>query len=380
MDFLYYKFDELGLFIAIILGSLLMLQILYFIIVFGRVGLKKKKAKVNNEKYSVSVVICIQNESKNLEEKLPIVLEQEYPNFEVVIVNEESEYNSYNKQVLRALSQVYSNLQIVNIPNNINYFQGKKFPISLGIKTAKNDIIILTDDDTMPTCYTWIDEIVERFTKGKEIVIGYTAIETKKGLLNSLIQYDNHTIALNYLGNAILGNPYMGRGKNLAFKRDLFFRQGGYISHYVIPVGEDDIFINKVTTKKNTGFVLSKDSINLCKTRNTFRDFKMDKKKLILSQKHFKLKDRFIIDLIPFTTFLIYLLFGFAIYINIPWQYLITAIIIRYIVQIIIYYRTIKALGTKKIAIFAPLFELFFMFYNTIIRINTLTSKGKKWN
>ncbi|MDY0054386.1 MAG: glycosyltransferase [Bacteroidales bacterium] len=380
MDFLYYKFDELGLFIAIILGSLLMLQILYFIIVYGRVGSKKKKTKVNNEKFSVSVVICVQSESKNLEEKLPIVLEQEYPNFEVVIVNEDSEENSYNKQVLRALSQVYSNLQIVNIPNNINYFQGKKFPISLGIKTAKNDIIILTDDDTMPTCYTWIDEIVERFTKGKEIVIGYTAIETKKGLLNSLIQYDNHTIALNYLGNAILGNPYMGRGKNLAFKRDLFFRQGGYISHYVIPVGEDDIFINKVSTKKNTNFVLSKDSINLCKARVKYRDFKMDKKKLILSQKHFKLIDRFIIDLIPFTTFLIYLLFGFAIYINIPWQYLITALIIRFSVQIIIYYRTIKALGTKKIAIFAPLFELFFMFYNTIIRINTLTSKGKKWN
>ena len=109
MDFLYYKFDELGLFIAIILGSLLMLQILYFIIVYGRVGSKKKKTKVNNEKFSVSVVICVQSESKNLEEKLPIVLEQEYPNFEVVIVNEDSEENSYNKQVLRALSQVYSN-------------------------------------------------------------------------------------------------------------------------------------------------------------------------------------------------------------------------------------------------------------------------------
>lgn len=378
MDFLSYRFDELSQITAIALGSLLLLQILYFIIVFGRTCYRKKKIKTNEVKYSVSVVICVKNESKNIKDKLPIILEQEYPNFEVVVVNDASQDDT--GFVLDVLQKIYPILQILNLPNNVNYFYGRKFPISLGIKSSKNDIIIFTDADTIPTSYRWIEEIVKAFTPGKEIVLGYNAIESKKGILNSLIQYDNQSIAMNYLGHAILGNPYMGKGKNLAFKKELFFKNNGFISHYNIPTGEDDLFINMVSNSKNTNYVLSQDSINLSKAKTNLYDFTKLKEKLFLSQKHFKLSDRFMISLIPFTTFLIYILVGLAIYIGIPWQYVITALIIRYTTQIIVYYKSSKLLGTKKIAIFAPIYEIFFIIYNTIIRGRTLFSKGKKWN
>ncbi len=239
---------------------------------------------------------------------------------------------------------------------------------------------MLTDAETTPTSYKWLDEIAANFTPDKDVVIAYTAIKPKKGLLNSLIQYDNHTQAMNYLGNAKLGNPYMGIGKNLAFRRKLFFDYEGFVSFYSIPVGEDDVLINKIANRKNTNCVISSDSINISKAKRNMFEFGVEKKRRAKARKYFKFKDRLVISFIPFTTFLLYAGLALCLIIGIPWQYVIVALIIRYTTQIIIYHKSSKILGTKKIAIFAPIFELYFIFYNTIIELKTLFRKGNKWN
>lgn len=377
MDFLYYKFDTLGLSLAIALGCLIFLQILHFIIVYGRTAFYKGSKKVNDKLYSVSVVLCVKNEAHSLQQRLPTILEQQYPNFEVVVVNDASQDET--EYTLRVLQEIYPHLKVVNLPVSVNNFHGKKFPLSIGIKSAKNEIILLTEADSIPTSYDWISEIVKGFTENKEIVLGYNAYEKKAGLLNAFIQFENQTISMNYLGYAMLGNPYMGIGKNLAYKRSLFFENGGFISHYNIPVGDDDLFVNKVAKPKNTSVVLSSDSIILSSAKTRYYDWVMQKKKYYSSLKHFKFKDRFLTSLLPVSTFFLYLLVAASIVLGVPWQYVVVALLIRYIFQIICYYRASLVLGTKKIAIFAPLFELFFLFYNTIIRITTLLTKKKRW-
>ncbi|MPL66710.1 hypothetical protein SDC9_12397 [bioreactor metagenome] len=377
MDFLDYQFNTVGFYFAIILGIIILFQILYYFIVYGRVAFFKDNNLTTDEKQkyipSVSVVMCVKDDAYNLEKKLPIILEQEYPNFEVVVVNDASKDET--EYVLRVLQEIYPNLNVVNLYNNVNGFLGKKYPLSLGIKSAKNEIILLTESDTMPLNYNWITTMVKGFRQKKDIVLGFTNFEQKPTFLNTLMQYENLTSAMNYLGNAMLNNPYMGQGRNMAYKREFFFETGGFISQYNISVGEDDLFINKNANSKNTAVVLNRDSINLASPKEKREEWVIQKKKHFKSMSHFKLKDKIISTLMPFATLLIYVSVALSILFQFPWQYAILPLVLKYTFQIIVYYKSSKTLATKQVAFLSPLLEVLFLFINTTIRFFTLFTK-----
>ena len=374
MDFLDYQFNTVGFYFAIILGIIILFQILYYFIVYGRVAFFKEHKLTTDEKQkyipSVSVVMCVKDDAYNLEKKLPIILEQEYPNFEVVVVNDASKDET--EYVLRVLQEIYPNLNVVNLYNNVNGFLGKKYPLSLGIKSAKNEIILLTESDTMPLNYNWITTMVKGFKQKKDIVLGFTNFEQKPTFLNTLMHYENLTSAMNYLGNAMLNNPFMGQGRNMAYKREFFFETGGFISQYNISVGEDDLFINKNANSKNTSVIINKESINLASPKEKREEWVIQKKKHFKSMYHFKLKDKIISTLMPFATLLIYVLVALSIVFQFPWQYAILPLVLKYTFQIIVYYKSSKTLATKQVAFLSPLLEVLFLFINTTIRFFTL--------
>lgn len=377
MDFLDYQFNTVGFYFAIILGIIILFQILYYLIVYGRVAFFKDNKLTTDEKQkyipSVSVVMCVKDDAYNLEKKLPIILEQEYPNFEVVVVNDASKDET--EYVLRVLQEIYPNLNVVNLYNNVNGFLGKKYPLSLGIKSAKNEIILLTESDTMPLNYNWITTMVKGFKQKKDIVLGFTNFEQKPTFLNTLMHYENLTSAMNYLGNAMLNNPFMGQGRNMAYKREFFFETGGFISQYNISVGDDDLFINKNANSKNTSVIINKESINLSSPKEKREEWVIQKKKHFKSMSHFKLKDKIISTLMPFATLLIYVSVALSIVFQFPWQYAILPLVLKYTFQIIVYYKSSKTLATKQVAFLSPLLEVLFLFINTTIRFFTLFTK-----
>lgn len=377
MDFLDYQFNTVGFYFAIILGIIILFQILYYFIVYGRVAFFKDNKLTTDEKQkyipSVSVVMCVKDDAYNLEKKLPIILEQEYPNFEVVVVNDASKDET--EYVLRVLQEIYPNLNVVNLYNNVNGFLGKKYPLSLGIKSAKNEIILLTESDTMPLNYNWITTMVKGFKQKKDIVLGFTNFEQKPTFLNTLMHYENLTSAMNYLGNAMLNNPFMGQGRNMAYKREFFFETGGFISQYNISVGDDDLFINKNANSKNTSVIINKESINLSSPKEKREEWVIQKKKHFKSMSHFKLKDKIISTLMPFATLLIYVSVALSIVFQFPWQYAILPLVLKYTFQIIVYYKSSKTLATKQVAFLSPLLEVLFLFINTTIRFFTLFTK-----
>jgi glycosyltransferase involved in cell wall biosynthesis len=325
----------------------------------------------------VSVVICAKNDAYNLKTKLPTILEQEYPNFEVVVVNDDSlDDTSY---VLRVLQEIYPNLNVITLKENINKFLGKKYPLSIGIRSAKNEIILLTESDTIPTSYNWISEMVKGFTKNKDIVIGYTKTESKNNFLNSLIQYESQTIAMNYLGHGLIKNPYMGLGRNLAFTKKMFFSVNGFIPLYNIQVGEHELFVNKFSTKKNTSVIISKDSINQSVPKERVEDWLLQKKKHYRIVSYFKLKDKIITSLIPSTTFLLYCLIVTSLVFGFPWEYGIMGLFLKYTLQIIINYKSSRVLQSQQLAFLTPIYEILFLPFNTIIKISALLTKKEKW-
>lgn len=223
----------------------------------------------------VSVIICAKNEDENLTEFLPKVLSQDYPEFEVIVVNDCSWDNTEN--VIDEFAKIFPNLRKANIKEDPYYKHGKKFAMLVGIKAAKYQQLVLTDADCYPAGEQWLKTMAAEFSVDKEIILGYGAYEKGKGLLNRLIRYDSFIIAVNYLSAALRKKAYMGVGRNLAYTSTLFFKEKGFSKHYHINSGDDDLFVNHATTSSNTAVCISKEAITYSKPKKTFRDWIIQK-------------------------------------------------------------------------------------------------------
>ena len=181
---------------------------------------------------------------------MPRIFEQDYPHFEVVVVNDCSWDNT--SDLLKEFGLKHSNLKIVTIKEDDTYSHGKKVALMMGIKGATHEHMLLTDADCRPNSKEWLRNMMQHFTGETEIVLGYGAYEKQGGFLNKIIRYDTFMIALQYLSFALAGKTYMGIGRNLAYKKSLFFKMKGFASHYHIESGDDDLVVNEAATKQNS--------------------------------------------------------------------------------------------------------------------------------
>ena len=241
-----------------LLGLLILswiIQNLFYITRVAPLAFFKKNEGALKEHPPVSVIICAKNEANNLRKFLPSILNQKYKDFEVVVVNDCSEDET--ELVLAELKLEFPHLYYTNIPLDRKFSHGKKLAVSLGIKAAKHEHMVFTDADCKAESNLWLQEMMEGFTHpSKEIVLGFGGYEKRKGFTNLLVRYDTFFAAIQYLGYALSGKPYMGVGRNLAYKKSLFNKNNGLQSHMHIASGDDDLFISETANKKNTAVVI----------------------------------------------------------------------------------------------------------------------------
>ena len=216
---------------------------------------------------SVSVIICAKNEAENLKKNLPRIFKQKYDDFEVIVVNDRSWDNS--KEILINFKEKFSNLKIVTIPENKSDNFGKKLALTVGIKAAKNNHLILTDADCYPSSDLWIKEMSQSFGNEKQIIIGAGIYERENGFLNKIIRYDTSQIAINFMGFAIAGVPYMGVGRNLGYTQEIYYLNNGFKSHYHISSGDDDLFVNQ-SSKGYNEVVFNENSLTISSPKKKF--------------------------------------------------------------------------------------------------------------
>lgn len=230
-------------------------------------GLFSRLAFFNKGKYEgdgeatlepVSVIVCARDAYEYLIDLIPMLMSQDYPDYEIVIVNDCS--TDETTEYLKELVRVHPEINVVTLTQHLNFFHGKKFPLSMGIKSASHDLLLLTDADCLPTDNQWIKNMVGAYRQGTEVVLGYGPYFERKGLLNKLIRFDTLYTAMQYLSMALAKMPYMGVGRNLSYRRELFYKNKGFTSHYNIPSGDDDIFISQVANKNNTRVLIDTKS------------------------------------------------------------------------------------------------------------------------
>lgn len=242
--------------LALFFTTLVIQSVYYFSIYIRLARYKQGERKTSNK--GISVVICARNEAGNLEKFLPLVLEQDYPEFEVVVVNDCS--TDHTEELLSEMKVSHPNLHFTNIPVNEKFTHGKKLALTIGLKAARYDHVLLTDADCYPAGKMWLQSMAGKLEGEKEIVLGYGKYERRKGLLNSIIRYETAFTALQYFSFALKRKPYMGVGRNLAYRKGLFFENKGFSGHYHIASGDDDLFVNQVARKNNTAVEISTES------------------------------------------------------------------------------------------------------------------------
>ncbi len=270
-----------------LVGSLLLswlIQMLYYIFVFSRVARKPKQVPYNSP-VPVSVIICAKNEEENLRERLKYVLEQDYPDFEVVVVNDQSTDDT--EMVLDEYKQKYKNLYVTEISHDKIFRRGKKLALTIGIKAAKNEWLLLTDADCIPASKDWIRQMSQHFTEGNDIVLGYGGYEERDTLVNKLIRYDAGFVALQYFTYCEAGMPYMGVGRNLAYRKSLFMSGRGFASHSQLMSGDDDLFVNENAKGHKVVVSYNPDSFTTCVPKETFYQWNTQK------QRHFTASERY---------------------------------------------------------------------------------------
>jgi hypothetical protein len=186
------------------------------------------------------------------------------------------------------MSVRYKHLRYTTIPANEKFLHGKKLALTIGLKSAKYEQVLLTDADCYPADPAWIEKMVSHLTGKKKIVLGYGKYERRGGLLNLLIRYETVFTAIQYLSFAIKGQPYMGVGRNLAYKKALFFDNKGFASHYHLRSGDDDLFVNETATQENTAVELSKESFTVSQPETSLGEWFKQKKRHLSVGSHYK--------------------------------------------------------------------------------------------
>ncbi len=324
--------------------------------------IRGKKEAEKNELKPVSVIICARNEEQNLMEYLPKVLDQDYPNYQVVIVNDRSWDETWD--VMEEFSRKFDNIKLVNIPDAGKDGYAKKYALTLGVKAAKHDQLIFIDADCYPVSRNWLRDMAEKFSVKKTLVLGAGGFVPEKGMVNKLIRYDACNIALQYLSFAKAGTPYMGVGRNLGYKNELYDSVRGFKSHYHIASGDDDLFVNATANKRNTNICFTPDSITLSKAEPTFSAWRVQKRRHLTTGKYYRTYHKFLLGLYPLS-YVLFLTLAIVTSIVHPMFYIPLGMIgIRIVLQYITSYRVFKTMMSKDVIIWIPIFEIIMLYLN----------------
>lgn len=304
-----FTFDTAELIILSAAGALLIIQYIYYFSIYYRmhrrnIAERKDGLHFTKELPPLSVVICARNESENLRRFLPAVLEQDYPQFEVIVINDGSTDES--EEVLSAFEERYPHLYHSFTPENARYISRKKLALTLGIKASKHEWLVFTEANCMPASNQWLRMMARNFTSHTQIVLGYSGYERGKGWLHKRVSFDALFTALRYLGFALAGMPYMGIGRNLAYRKELFFKVKGYSTHLNLQRGEDDLFINQIANADNTRVETDAQAIVRMQPVERYKEWKEEKVSYMATARYYKGAQRLLLGLETFTRLLFY--------------------------------------------------------------------------
>ena len=375
MTKLYWSFPWLEIFF-IVFCLITLVQLFYYGWFFRRLAWYSTPEKQTSQQHPVSVIICARDEAARLVTHLPGALVQVYPTtHEVIVVNHNSQDDT--RFLLDEFKKTFKGLHIVNLEHEAIGIPGKKYPLSMGIKEARYEIVLLTDADCIPASEFWMQKMQDGYDKGIEVVLGYGAYKRAPGVLNKIIRFDTFHTALQYLSYALAGQPYMGVGRNLSYKKDVFLRNKGFSAINHVPGGDDDLFINKVATRQNTAIVIDKDTFTLSDPKKNFGEWFRQKARHYTTAKYYKPRHKFLLGLYSTSHVLFYPLLIVSLFYD--WRVALSLYGIRLIAQGLVFHKTMRRLGEEDLFPWWWLLDIWMFAYYLIFSSTIWKKPRQNW-
>jgi len=362
----------------VFIASAAILTIYYSLTLFA-IGRYRKPESRNDTLPGISIIISAKNELENLLQHIPALLKQDYPNFEIILADDKSTDQTYEFGI--QLMQDEKRFRLIRIDNTPDHIHNKKYAITLGIKAAKFDHILLTDADCFPSGNTWIQEMSNGFSDDNKIfVLGFSQYVKEPGFLNRFIRFETLLTAHSYFGLGLLGRPYMGVGRNLAYRKTFFLSKNGFGKHQKIVGGDDDLFVNGHANKRNTGFVISQESVMTSYPKKSWSDFMRQKTRHLSTGKYYNSSDRMILGLISLARVIFWISFFCAIFAVDKLLFVGIGFIVT-IASLMLSLQVLKKKTGDEASVWSmPYLDFTYIFYYIFIGLKVLFTKKIKWN
>jgi cellulose synthase/poly-beta-1,6-N-acetylglucosamine synthase-like glycosyltransferase len=361
--------------LAILSLTVLVVQAIYFILFL--VAFRKADKPRSAEQPGVSVIVAAHDEEENLKELVPLLLSQDYPEFEVIIVEDRSNDNSFD--FLLQATQEHEKLKMVRLTYKPEHVNGKKFAITLGIKAARYHWVVFTDADCRPASNRWIASVAEKIQTQTKVVISFSPYLKKEGLLNAFIRFESFLTGIQFVGLALLGKPYMGVGRNLAYRKELFLDNKGFNSHLGITGGDDDLFVNQHASNENTTVNIGAEAIVFSKPETSWSNFLHQKFRHLSVGKYYKFSDKIVLGIFSLTWMLTWFMVLPSLFFSQWMNALLILFSLRMILMIMSFHLLPKKLGDSFEAWKSPFLDFMFAFYYLGIGAKALFVKKVKW-
>jgi Glycosyltransferases, probably involved in cell wall biogenesis len=353
------------------------IQFSYYLLVFGKFAFAKAQ-KSTPKKIPISVIVCAKNEAENVARFIPLLAQQDYPDYEIILIDDASNDNTL--EIFEEFEKQYSNVRLVKVQNNEAFWGNKKYALTLGIKASQKDYLLFTDADCYPTSKDWITAMSSQFTMHKTIVLGYGAYEkVVNSFLNKIIRFETLLTAVQYFSWAKMGHPYMGIGRNLAYKKEEFYNVKGFINHMKIRSGDDDLFINQIAKSKNTTICYSPESFTYSQPKTTFKAWFTQKRRHVSTARYYKLFDRTQLALFYASQLLFILLPIILLAFQYQWILVLSLIGFRYLFTWITLGFSAGKLKEKDVMYWFPIIEIVLIFTQLNVFITNIFSKPVYW-
>ena len=279
-----------------VLGAFVFVQLFYYFYFFTRLAFYGKSTNYGGSLPGVTVLVCAWNERENLEELLPLLDAQDYPQFEVILLDDRSDDGS--EDFIRENINNWKNIRYIRINDQFDHITPKKYALTVGMKQATYPVALMTDADCRPASEHWITAMASHVNDEKDIVLGFSPYEKQPGLLNWFIRCETFYTAVQYLSFSLAGVTYMGVGRNILYKRSLFFANKGFYTHRKIFGGDDDIFINEAATSSNAAISIEPESFAYSQPKTTWSGWYRQKQRHLSVGRFYRTRNKVLLGLL----------------------------------------------------------------------------------
>lgn len=353
------------------------LQCLYYFVFYSRLAFKVKQSEIKVF-HPLSIIVAARNEEDNLINNLPSIFEQDYPDFEVIVVNDCSQDDT--SSVLRAFSGRFKNFRSTEVKSNKKFEGGKKFAITIGVKAAKNEHLVFIDADCKPSSKNWLRKINEAFQEDSvELVLGYGSAVEKNGFWNKIFSTEIFVVGTQYLAFAKSGIPYMGVGRNLAYTKNLFFKNKGFKNHMHLKSGDDDLFVNEVANRKNTRIIEDPLAFTFTEAPKSSAEWFLQKKRHTSTFSHYRYLHQSLLGLYNLSIIAFYSLL--LIYLIFYVDFYLVGIILgtKFLIQTSVFYTIGKKWKQSTSGIISVAAEWLFLFLYLILYFKKIDWRKNHW-